>query len=92
MPPFVANAEIFISSDCPVCKHLVDEMRVQLGANFSKAVIVKDVEKEVDAQRDLLKLNFLSTPVLRIEGRNWTVNQLSDETIRQVCTNLSAKL
>lgn len=87
----MASAEIFISSDCPVCKHLVEEMRVHLGEKFSRAVIVKDVEKEEGAQRELLKLNFLSTPVLLIDGRTWAVNQLNDDTIRQVCTNISAK-
>lgn len=84
-------AEVYVSSDCPVCKKVVEEMRVRLGDKFDRAVVVKDVESDSSAQMALLRMNFISTPVLRIENRTWAVNQLTEDAIRQVCTNLSER-
>lgn len=85
------SAELFISADCHFCRKVIEDMRVILGEKFSRAVVVKDVDAESDSQRELLKMNFLSTPVLKVEGRTWAVGQLNEDAIRQVCTNLSAK-
>lgn len=85
------GAELFVSSECGFCKKVVEEMKVILGEKFSQAILLKNVDSEVESQRELLKMNYLSTPVLRVEGRTWAVGQLNNETIRQVCTNLSAK-
>lgn len=85
------GAELFVSSDCQFCRKVVEEMKVILGEKFGKAVVVKDVDSEAGFQVELLRMNFLSTPVLRIEGRTWAVGQINNDTIRQICTNLSAK-
>ncbi|MFH0961401.1 MAG: hypothetical protein V1820_01825 [archaeon] len=85
------SAELFVSTDCQFCRKVVEEMRVILGEKFSRAVVVKDVDAESAAQTELLRMNFLSTPVLKLEGRTWAVGQLNGDAIRQVCTNLSTK-
>lgn len=85
-------AEVFVSDDCPRCKKLLDEMRKQLGEKFSRAVVVKNVDSEEESQRDLLRLNFLSTPVIKVEGRAFVFSQMNESSIQQVCTNLAAKV
>jgi hypothetical protein len=89
---FVVAAEVFISSDCPRCIKLLEELQKQLGDKFSRAIIVKNVDKEEGAQRDLLKLNFLSTPVIKVEGRALSFSQMNDSSLRQFCTNIAAKV